>query len=76
MITEKQSHYHKLNSASKFLLQPFYTATSQLEGNQELTLHLVIPYVAILKRGCAISDDDSEEIKTLKSSALHYIEVC
>lgn len=65
------------NFFSSYILlsQPFYKATNELEGQDDCTLHLVIPWIKKLQLHCAVNETDSPEIQTLKSNALEFIKV-
>lgn len=58
-----------------FLLQPFYAATCELEGEKEPAIHLVLPWITKLERHCQVTDDDCEEIEVLKKLADSFIKV-
>ena len=55
-------------------LRVFYTATCELEGSTEPTLHRVMPWIARLRSHCVVVDGDSEDISTLKITGLAFLE--
>ena len=62
-----------LNELVRFL-QPFKDATKACEGEQQPTLHLVIPWMMTLKKHCHASDEDSDALVDLKEKAANFID--
>ncbi len=56
------------------LLEPFKYGSEILSGNEEPTLHLVLPFVKKFKQTCEIKFTDSEPIKEVKHALLAKID--
>ncbi len=57
------------------MFKEFHQATSDLEGNKDPNIHLVLPVIGKLKKHCAPVESDSDPLTVLRSSCLEYLEV-
>ena len=55
-------------------LSVFHEATVALKGESEPTIHLVVPLIKKLTRHCQTTDDDSDNVATLKNACVDLIE--
>ena len=54
--------------------EQLYTATSDLESQSAVTLHMVVPWGGKLKQHCTIADEDCDNIVALKDTCLAMLE--